>query len=624
MPEPSNAPPNGRNKPWPISPWGLALILLTVLWVRDLWLTNAQVQPMPYSEFVQHLQSGDVASIRIGSNVIEGELKKPLPDGHQRFVTTRVEPELAKELASHDVRFEGVVENTIVHDVLSWVLPVLLMFGLWNLLARRMMKDGGLGGLGGLGSMMTVGKSRARVYAETEVGVRFTDVAGVDEAKDELRESVDFLKNPQAYGRLGARMPKGILLVGPPGTGKTLLARAMAGEAGVPFFSISGSEFVEMFVGVGAARVRDLFEQARKAAPAIIFIDELDALGRARGAGPLSGGHDEKEQTLDQLLSEMDGFDASVGVVILAATNRPEVLDPALLRAGRFDRQVLVDRPDRKGRIDILHVHLPKIKTAADVNPDAIAALTPGFAGADLANLVNEAALLATRRHADAVEACDFNEAVERIVAGIEKRNRVLSHRERETVAYHEMGHALLAMALPGADPVHKISIIPRGIGALGYTIQRPTEDRFLSTRTELENRMTVLLGGRAAEQLMLGEVSSGAADDLAKATDIALDMVTRLGMSSELGQVAYERQRTPFLAQMPQFGSERNYSEDTARHIDEAVRGLVDMAFSRATQALQARHDLLEQGARLLLERETLAEAELAPMAASARALPI
>lgn len=624
MPEPSNVPPNGRNKPWPISPWGLALILLTVLWVRDLWLNNAQVQPMPYSEFVQHLQSGDVASIRIGSNVIEGELKKPLPDGHQRFVTTRVEPELAKELASHDVRFEGVVENTVVHDVLSWVLPVLLMFGLWNLLARRMMKDGGLGGLGGLGSMMTVGKSRARIYAETEVGVRFTDVAGVDEAKDELRESVDFLKTPQAYGRLGARMPKGILLVGPPGTGKTLLARAMAGEAGVPFFSISGSEFVEMFVGVGAARVRDLFEQARKAAPAIIFIDELDALGRARGAGPLSGGHDEKEQTLDQLLSEMDGFDASVGVVILAATNRPEVLDPALLRAGRFDRQVLVDRPDRKGRTDILHVHLRKITTAADVNPDAIAALTPGFAGADLANLVNEAALLATRRHADAVEACDFNEAVERIVAGIEKRNRVLSHRERETVAYHEMGHALLAMALPGADPVHKISIIPRGIGALGYTIQRPTEDRFLSTRAELENRMTVLLGGRAAEQLMLGEVSSGAADDLAKATDIALDMVTRLGMSSELGQVAYERQRTPFLAQMPQFGSERNYSEDTARHIDEAVRGLVDMAFSRATQALQARRDLLEQGARLLLERETLAEAELAPMAASARTLPI
>ena len=608
---------NGNKKPWPISPWGLALILLTVLWVRDLWTNNAQVQPMPYSEFVAHLQQDDIASIRIGSNLIEGELKKPLPDGRQRFITTRVDPELAKDLATHKVRFEGVIENTVVHDVLSWVLPVLLMFALWNLLARKLMKDGGLGGLGG---MMTVGKSRARVYAETDVSVHFKDVAGVDEAKDELRESVDFLKHPQSYGRLGARMPKGILLVGPPGTGKTLLARAMAGEAGVPFFSISGSEFVEMFVGVGAARVRDLFEQARQAAPAIIFIDELDALGRARGAGPLSGGHDEKEQTLDQLLSEMDGFDASVGVVILAATNRPEVLDPALLRAGRFDRQVLVDRPDRKGRIDILRVHLQKITLAPGVDPDAIAGLTPGFAGADLANLVNEAALLATRRRADAVEAHDFNEAVERIVAGIEKRNRVLSPRERETVAYHEMGHALLAMALPGADPVHKISIIPRGIGALGYTIQRPTEDRFLSTRSELENRMTVLLGGRAAEQLMIGEVSSGAADDLAKATDIALDMVTRLGMSNKLGQVAYERQRTPFLTQLPQFGSERSYSEDTARHIDEAVRQLIDEAFQRATEGLQARRDLLEQGARLLLARETLTEAELAPLAASAR----
>lgn len=601
-----------------MSPWGMALILLTMLWVRDLWVNNAQVQPMPYSEFVQHLEAGDVASVRVASNVIEGELKKPLPDGRQRFITTRIEPGLAKDLSSYKVRYEGVIENTVVHDVLSWVLPVLLMFGLWNLLARKMMKDGGFGG--GIGGMMGVGKSRARVYAETDVSVHFNDVAGVDEAKDELRESVDFLKNPQSYGRLGARMPKGILLIGPPGTGKTMLARAMAGEAGVPFFSISGSEFVEMFVGVGAARVRDLFEQARKAAPAIIFIDELDALGRARGAGPMSGGHDEKEQTLDQLLSEMDGFDASVGVVILAATNRPEVLDPALLRAGRFDRQVLVDRPDRKGRTDILRVHIKKITTAPDVNPDAVAALTPGFAGADLANLVNEAALLATRRQAQAVEATDFNNAIERIVAGLEKRNRVLSPKERQTVAYHEMGHALLAMSLPGADPVHKISIIPRGIGALGYTIQRPTEDRFLSTRSELANRMTVLLGGRAAEQLMLGEISSGAADDLAKATDIALDMVTRLGMSTELGQVAYERQRTPFLAQMPAFGSERNYSEDTARHIDEAVRQLVDKAFANAMEGLQARRDLLEQGAQLLLTHETLTEAELAPLATQAR----
>jgi cell division protease FtsH len=395
----------------------------------------------------------------------------------------------------------------------------------------------------------------------------------------------------------------------------------MAGEAGVPFFSISGSEFVEMFVGVGAARVRDLFEQARQAAPAIIFIDELDALGRARGAGPLGGGHDEKEQTLDQLLSEMDGFDASVGVVILAATNRPEVLDPALLRAGRFDRQVLVDRPDRKGRADILRVHLKKVTIDPDVQPDAVAALTPGFAGADLANLVNEAALLATRRQANTVQARDFNEAIERIVAGLEKRNRVLNAHERQTVAYHEMGHALLAMALPGSDPVHKISIIPRGIGALGYTIQRPTEDRFLATRLELRNRMTVLLGGRAAEQLMMGDISSGAADDLAKATDIALDMVTRLGMAPELGQVAYERQRTPFLAQLPQFGSERNYGEDTARHIDEAVRRLIDEAYKQALEGLQQRKAILEDGARLLLEHETLTEAELVPLAERAKA---
>ncbi|HYR25742.1 MAG TPA: ATP-dependent metallopeptidase FtsH/Yme1/Tma family protein, partial [Aquabacterium sp.] len=366
-----------------------------MVWIRDLWVNSSQVQSMPYSELVQHLQAGEVESLRVSGQVIEGQLKRPLPDGRQRFITTRVDPALASELSRYAVRYEGVADNTLVHDVLSWVLPVLLMFGLWNLLARRLMKEGGLGGMGG---MMSVGKSRARVYAETDVGVRFDDVAGVDEAKAELRESVDFLRNPQSYGRLGARMPKGILLVGPPGTGKTLLARAMAGEAGVPFFSISGSEFIEMFVGVGAARVRDLFEQARQAAPAIIFIDELDALGRARGAGPLMGGHDEKEQTLDQLLSEMDGFDASVGVVILAATNRPDVLDQALLRAGRFDRQVLVDRPDRKGRADILRVHIRKVTLAPDVDPDAIAALTPGFAGADLANLVNEAALLATRR----------------------------------------------------------------------------------------------------------------------------------------------------------------------------------------------------------------------------------
>jgi cell division protease FtsH len=628
---PPNAPPSAQKPggptpkgptagPWPALPnklWFWAMVLLTLLWARDLWVSASQVQPMPYSEFVQHLKAGQVASIRVSSKLIEGELKQALPDGRQRFITTRVDPALAQDLAATGVKFEGIEENTIVHDLLSWVLPVLLMFGLWNLLSQRMMKSGGMGGLGG---MLSVGKSRARVFAETEVSVHFDDVAGVDEAKAELRESVDFLRNPQSYGRLGARMPKGILLVGPPGTGKTLLARAMAGEAGVPFFSISGAEFVEMFVGVGAARVRDLFEQARQAAPAIIFIDELDALGRARGAGPQMGGHDEKEQTLDQLLSEMDGFDASVGVVILAATNRPEVLDPALLRAGRFDRQVLVDRPDRPGRAAILRVHLKKVTVGSDVQPEAIAALTPGFAGADLANLVNEAALLATRRQANAVQARDFNEAIERVVAGLEKHNRVLGAKERQTVAVHEMGHALLALVLPGCDPVHKISIIPRGIGALGYTIQRPTEDRYLHTRSELMQRMTVLLGGRAAEQLLMGDISSGAADDLAKATDIALDMVTRLGMSPELGQVAYERERAPFLAQLPQFGGERHHGEDTARRIDEAVRKLIDEAYAQALQGLTTRRSVLEEGAQLLLAHETLTEAELAPLALKAR----
>jgi len=402
----------------------------------------------------------------VSDRFIQGRFKQPVGD-RPMFVTTRVEPDLARDLQEHGVVVTGQIESTFLRDLLSWIVPVALFAGIWIFMLRRM--GGGVGG-----GLMQIGKTKARVYVQTATGVTFNDVAGVDEAKDELKEIVDFLRDPQGYGRLGGRMPKGILLVGPPGTGKALLARAVAGEASVPFFSISGSEFVEMFVGVGAARVRDLFEQARAKAPAIIFIDELDALGRARGIGPMSGGHDEKEQTLNQLLVELDGFDASSGLVLLAATNRPEILDPALLRAGRFDRQVLVDRPDKEGRIQILRVHLTKAKLAPDVSPDEIAALTPGFTGADLANLVNEATLLATRRKADAVAMEDFNNAVERIVAGLEKRNRLLNPREREIVAYHEIGHVLVAMAMPGVDPVHKVSIIPRGIGALGYTIQRP------------------------------------------------------------------------------------------------------------------------------------------------------
>jgi cell division protease FtsH len=456
----------------------------------------------------------------------------------------------------------------------------------------------------GMGGFMSIGKSRAKVYVERQTGVTFADVAGVDEAKAELQEVIEFLKDPGKYGRLGARVPKGILLVGPPGTGKTLLARAVAGEAGVPFFSISGAEFVEMFVGVGAARVRDLFDQARQKAPAIIFIDELDALGRARGSYGL-GGHDEKEQTLNQLLSELDGFDPSTGVVLLAATNRPEILDPALLRAGRFDRQVLVDRPDKKGRIQILEVHAKKIRLAPGLSIEQVAALTPGFSGADLANLVNEAALLATRSGAESVSLEDFTQAVERIVAGLEKKSRVLNETERRVVAHHEMGHALVAMALPGTDPVHKVSIIPRGVGALGYTIQRPTEDRFLMTREELENKMAVLLGGRAAEEVCFGRLSTGAADDLVKVANIARGMVMRYGMVESLGPLAYEE--------------ERAYSEQTAREIDVAVREIVKAAHDKAHAILTRDRALLERGAALLLQKETLTEAELGALRSSA-----
>jgi cell division protease FtsH len=458
---------------------------------------------------------------------------------------------------------------------------------------------------------MALGKSRAKVYVEKQTGVTFADVAGVDEAKAELQEVVEFLKDPKKYGRLGARVPKGVLLVGPPGTGKTLLARAVAGEAGVSFFSISGSEFVEMFVGVGAARVRDLFEQARQKAPAIIFIDELDALGRARGAGGAFGGHDEKEQTLNQLLVELDGFDPSTGLVLLAATNRPEILDPALLRAGRFDRQVLVDRPDKGGRIQVLQVHAKKVKLEPDVKLEQVAALTPGFTGADLANLINEAALLATRRGAEAVSMRDFNEAIERLIAGLEKRNRVLNPVERRVVAHHELGHAMVAMALPGTDPVHKVSIIPRGVGALGYTIQRPTEDRFLMTRTELENKMAVLLGGRAAEDVVFGHLSTGAADDLAKVTDIARSMVMRYGMVKSLGHVAYEEDQSRFLM-APGFQKPREFSEETAREIDVAVRDIVKNAYEKARSILAREKNLLESWALKLLEKETLVEAEL------------
>ncbi len=587
--------------------WIAAFFILMVF--QYLFTTATQVAQIPYSQFETYLEQGRIAEVAVSDRYIQGTFKEPV-DGRPRFITTRVEPDLARQLQEHGIVVTGQIESTFLRDLLSWVLPVVLFVGIWMFILKRM--GGGIGG-----GLMQIGKSKAKVYVQSDTGVTFDDVAGVDEAKDELKEIIDFLKDPQGYGRLGGRMPKGILLVGPPGTGKTLLARAVAGEAGVPFFSISGSEFVEMFVGVGAARVRDLFEQARAKAPAIIFIDELDALGRARGIGPMTGGHDEKEQTLNQLLAELDGFDPSTGLVLLAATNRPEILDPALLRAGRFDRQVLVDRPDKMGRVQILHVHLKKVKLAPEVDAEKIAALTPGFTGADLANLVNEATLLATRRKAGAVAMEDFNNAVERIVAGLEKRNRLLNPKEREIVAYHEMGHALVAMALPGADAVHKVSIIPRGIGSLGYTIQRPTEDRFLMTLEELQNKMAVLLGGRAAEWVVFGHLSTGAADDLAKVTDIARAIVTRYGMSEKLGHVALEKDRRSFLAtDQPYYGpQERNYSDVTAAAVDAEVKRIVDETFERTAALLAERRELLERTARRLLEKETLDEKEIQEM---------
>jgi len=592
--------------------WYVVLALLGVLLLHSYVQQWQQVEPLPYSEFLHELEQRNVKELSVYTDHLEGTLNQPLADGRTRFSTTRVELDLARDLSEYGVRFTGMVQSTFLRDLISWVAPALIFFGIWMFAIRKIAGKGGLGG--GLGDgLLSIGKSKAKVYVESDTKVTFDDVAGVDEAKAELEEIVDFLKDPKSHSRLGARIPKGILLVGPPGTGKTLLARAVAGQAGVPFFSINGSEFVEMFVGVGAARVRDLFEQARQHAPAIIFIDEIDALGRARGAWGL-GGHDEKEQTLNQLLAELDGFDPRAGLVLLAATNRPEILDPALLRAGRFDRQVLVDRPDRRGRVQILKVHIKRIKLAAGLDLEQIAALTPGFTGADLANLVNEAALLATRRDAVEVTLADFTAAIERIVAGLEKRNRILNPQERRVIAVHEMGHALVALSLPGLDTVHKVSIIPRGIGALGYTIQRPTEDRFLMTRQELENKMAMLLAGRAAEMLLIGHASTGAADDLAKATDIARSMVMRFGMDATLGQVTYENPPSPFLGPLPEGldGGARQYAPETAREIDCAVRALTATALARATEILTRRRAVLETSSERLLARETLNEDEI------------
>ncbi|SFI85364.1 ATP-dependent zinc metalloprotease FtsH [Albimonas pacifica] len=574
-----------------------ALVFAVQSYLRD----AATVEEIPYSAFRKALSQGETTDLVVSGDEIRGAWRTPR-DGATGFRTRRVDEALAAELDAAGAVYRGAPDVSWLALLLSWVAPAAIFVGLWWLVLRRM---GGAGGMGG--GLMSVGRSRAKVYVEKAVKVTFADVAGVDEAKQELQELVEFLRAPEAHASLGARAPKGVLLLGPPGTGKTLLARAVAGEAGCPFFSISGSEFVEMFVGVGAARVRDLFEQARAKAPAIIFIDELDALGRARGAGPAFGGHDEREQTLNQLLTELDGFDASAGVVLLAATNRPEILDPALLRAGRFDRQVLIDRPDRPGREAILRVHLKKVVIAPEVDPAALAALTPGFTGADLANLVNEAALLATRRRAEAVEMADFTRAVERIVAGLEKRSRLMNPREREIVAVHETGHALVAQSLPGVDRVHKISIIPRGVGALGYTIQRPTEDRWLMTAEELERKIMVLMGGRAAEELVFDHRSTGAADDLAKATDIARAMAARYAMEADLGPVAWETDAPNLLGLPGERPGRPPVSQAQAERIDAAVTAILARTYARTRALLEDRRADLDRVSAALLAHETL-----------------
>lgn len=582
------------------SVWYFLFAIWGVLVVQNFIASQYAPKALPYSEFLKALQGGQIIEVVITNGRITGKMKVTENNEAKevRFETFRVDQDLSDELSKYNVQFRGQPENTFLRDLFSWVFPMLLFGAVWYILMRRVNPGAG---------MMSFGRNKAKVYAEQEIETRFDDVAGADEAKAELVEIVDYLKEPQRYQSLGGRMPKGVLLVGPPGTGKTLLARAVAGEAGVFFFTISGSEFVEMFVGVGAARVRELFQQAREKAPCIIFIDELDAIGKARG-NVMVGGHDEREQTLNQLLVEMDGFDPSVGVVILAATNRPETLDPALLRAGRFDRQVLVDRPDVNGREAILNIHAKKVKMAADVDLMVIARKTPGFSGADLANVVNEAALLAGRKSKSEVEMEDLDEAVDRIIAGLEKKNRVINPKEKEIVAYHETGHALVAAFTPGADAVHKISIIPRGIGALGYTQQLPTEDRYLMTRHELLGKIDVLLGGRMSEDVVFGEISTGAHNDLQRATEIARAMTLEYGMGKTLGLSTYPRQNRPmFLSseQAPFIGKE--YSEATAAKLDEEVKELITERAVAVKELLSQKRTLLDRIASELLHQEVM-----------------
>jgi cell division protease FtsH len=578
-----------------------------------------------YSEFRHLVETKGVNDLVVSTEGIKGRL---LPNGIEELAKERKEPDLPKKLEKQfekkeptfttvrledaglielldkqNLKYRAVAEKTWLTGLLSWVLPMLLLVGIWIYFFRKIGT--------GAGGLMTVGKSKAKVYVQDETKVTFADVAGVDEAIEELKEIIEFLKNPAKFQVLGGNLPKGVLLVGPPGTGKTLLARAVAGEAGVPFMSLSGSDFVEMFVGVGAARVRDLFATAQEKAPCIIFVDELDAIGKARGFSPM-GGPEERENTLNQLLSEMDGFDTRKGVIMMAATNRPEILDPALIRPGRFDRHILVDRPSLMGREDILQIHTRRIKLSADVNLKTLAARTPGMVGSDLANIVNEAALLAARKNKTAVEMDDFEEAIDRVVAGLAKRSRVMNPREKEIVAYHETGHALVAEALPTTDKVHRVSIIPRGIGALGYTMQLPTEDRYLMTKTELEDRMAVMMGGRVAEEVIFNEISTGAQNDLFRATDVARSMVREYGMSAHLGPITFERERRPLFLETIMPPGAKDYSEATAQEIDREVANLVDRAYRRAKEILEQEKPLLEKAAKILLEKEVLEGEEL------------
>ena len=580
--------------------WYFVIAFLIILLIQNYIMTRKTEDVIPYSEFKETLRTDKIKDITITPESINGE--RETEKGIRGFQTVRIEdPDLVKELEAHRVQYKGKVDSKWLTNIVSWIIPLVFFFILWRILFSR---------IGPETSVMSFGKSRAKIYAEKEKKITFADVAGIDEAKEELKEVVEFLKTPEKFQRLGGKIPKGVLLVGMPGTGKTLLARAVAGEANVPFFSISGSDFVEMFVGVGAARVRDLFAQAQNHAPCIIFIDELDALGKARGVNPM-GRHDEQEQTLNQLLSEMDGFDPNTGVLIMAATNRPEILDPALLRPGRFDRHVVVDRPDIIGREEILKIHAQNIKLSPDVELKVIASRTPGFVGADLANIVNEAALLAARKNKESVGMTDIEEAIDRVVAGLEKKNRLMSKKEKEIVAFHESGHAIVASLLPNADPVRRISIIPRGISALGYTLQLPTEDRYLMTKTELLDRLAVLLGGRVAEEIVFGEISTGAHNDLQRATDIATSMVKEFGMSEKLGYVTFEKEKRPLFLPSSLLPT-REYSEDTAKQIDEEVKKIVDETYLRVKEILTAKKDKLGELARLLLEKEVVEETDL------------